>query len=271
MRNLLIFLWNFRFLLVFLILELFSLALLSTSYSYHRSLSFNFTSDISGGILNEAASISDYFYLDEENKNLLKENALLRNKLASSFLSTDTNIVYNDTLFQFIPARVISNTTTMQSNRIIVDKGELHGVEKEMGVISDKGLIGIVIGVSNHYSTVMTALHQNANFSAKIKESGQLVNVSWPGKDYLFGEVTDIPSHIQLLSGDTIISSGNSIIFPEGIIIGTIETHKQRSNKDLSSASLRFAVDFNNLHSVYLVKNKMKPEIDSLLMLNGNE
>lgn len=271
MRNLLLFLWNFRFLLVFLILEFFSLALLSTSYSYHRSLSFSLTSDISGTILNKAANVSGYYYLGDENKKLLKENAFLRNQLTSSFLSTDTNIVYSDTLFQFIPARVISNTTTMQTNRIIVDKGKLHGVEKEMGVISDKGLIGIVIGVSNHYSTVMSALHQNANFSAKIKESGQLVNVSWPGKDYLFGEVTDIPSHIQLLSGDTIISSGNSIIFPEGIMIGTIETHEQRSDKDLSSASLKFNVDFNKLHSVYLIKNLMKPEIDSLLMPGGNE
>ena len=271
MRNLFIFLWNNRFLLVFLILEFFSLALLSTSYSYHRSLSFNLSSDISGGFLSKAANISDYFFLKEVNKNLLKENALLRNQLSSSFLTTDTNIVFSDTLFQFIPARVISNTTTMQSNRIIVDKGKLHGIEKEMGVISNNGLVGIVIGVSNHYSTIMSALHQNANFSAKIKESGQLVNVSWPGKDYNFGEVTDIPSHIQLLKGDTIISSGNSIIFPEGVIIGIIENHEQRVDKDLSIASIKFNVDFNSLHSVYLIKNMMKTEIDSLLILNRNE
>lgn len=271
MRNLFVFLWNNRFFTVFLVLELISLALLSTSYSYHRSLSYSLTNDISGGVLNTANNISDYFYLKDENQNLLEENAFLRNQLASSFLKTDTNTVFVDTLFQFIPAKVISNTTTTQSNKIIVNKGKLHGVEKEMGVISNKGIVGIVIGVSNRYSTIMSALHRNANFSAKIKKSGQLVNVSWPGNDYIHGEVTDIPSHIQLLKGDTIVSSGNSIIFPKGLIIGIIEQHKQRSDKDLSSALIRFNVDFNKLHSVYLVKNKMKVEIDSLIILTENE
>ncbi len=271
MRNLINFLWNNRFFSVFLILEFISLALLSTSYSYHRSLSFNLSNDFAGGILNTTTNISDYLHLKETNKTLLEENAFLRNQLPSSFLSTDTNTVFIDTLFQFIPAKVISNTTNMQSNRIIVNKGRLHGVEKEMGVISDNGIVGIVIGVSDHYSTIMSALHQNANFSAKIKESGQLVNVKWPGKNYLFGEVNDIPSHIQLIKGDTIISSGNSIIFPEGIIIGIVDNHEQSSNKDLSIARIKFGVDFNNLTYVYLVKNKMKTEIDSLIMLNNNE
>lgn len=271
MRNLFIFLWNNRFFTVFLILSSVSLSLLSTSYSYHRSLRFNLISDISGGILNTTGDISDYFYLKVENEKLLIENAFLRNQLLNSFLTTDTNIIFIDTLFQFIPAKVISSSTSMQSNRIMVNKGKLHGIEKEMGVVSDEGIVGIVIGVSNHYSSIMSAIHQNVSLSAKIKESGQLVNVSWPGNDYRFASVNDIPSHIQLLKGDTIISSGNSNIFPEGIIIGTIEKHDQRSDKDLSSAILRYGVDFNNLHHVYIIKNKTKLEIDSLLILSGNE
>ena len=271
MRNLFVFLWNNRFFTVFLILQVIALSLLSTSYSYHRSLRFNYSTEYSGAILNTTTAISKYFFLSEENKKLLIENAHLKNQLQTSFLSTDTNIVYIDTLYQYIPANVISNSTSMQSNRIIVNKGRIHGVEKEMGVVSGEGIVGIVIGVSDHYSTIMSALHQNAKFSAKIKESGQLVHVSWPGKSYEFGELTDIPSHIQLLKGDTIISSGNSIIFPEGIDIGTVESHQQRSDKDLSSASIRFSVDFNKLHHVYIINNMMKNEIDSLFIQNSNE
>jgi rod shape-determining protein MreC len=152
-----------------------------------------------------------------------------------------------------------------------VDKGRLHGVEKEMGVVSPNGIVGIVVGVSEHYSTIMSALHHNTHFSAKIKKSGQLINVSWPGNDYRFGTVTDIPSHIQLQKGDTIVSSGNSIIFPEGINIGIIEKHELSGDKNLSTAMLKYCVDFNNLHYVYLVKNLMKTEIDSLLLETGNE
>ena len=271
MRNLFIFLWNNRFFTVFLILMILSLGLLSGSYSYHKSLRFSLISNFSGGVLGTVSGIYDYFSLKMENDKLVAENNLLRNQISTSFLTTDTNIVYRDTLFQYISAKVVSNSTSMQSNVIIVNKGRIHGVEQEMGVMSNEGLVGIVTSVSNHYSSIMSALHQNANFSAKIKQSGQLVNVSWPGYDFTKGKVSDIPSHIQLIKGDTIISSGNSIIFPEGILIGIVDSHEQNTNKDFSSATINFSVDFNKLHHVYLIKNLMKTEIDSLLIQNNNE
>ena len=86
-----------------------------------------------------------------------------------------------------------------------------------MGVISNLGSAGVVVGVSNNYSTIMSMLHSSMRISARIKNSGQLVNIIWDSNDYLFGSVIDIPSHIKLLPGDTIITSGNSLIFPEGI------------------------------------------------------
>lgn len=266
MRNLFIFLWNNRFFSLFLVLEVIALSMLSTSYSYHRSLRFNLVNDASGSVLGVYSNISDYFYLRKENKKLLSENAFLRNQMDNAVLKTDTSAIFVDTLYKYIPARVISNTTNMQTNRIIVDKGKIHGVEKEMGVISKNGVVGIVVGVSDHYSTIMSALSQNANFSAMIKNSGQLVSVSWPGDDYLYGELNDIPSHIQLIEGDTIVSSGNSIIFPKHLYLGTVAEHIQREDKDLSKAKIKFSVDFNNLHYVYIIKNLMKPELDSLII-----
>ncbi|NOY51438.1 MAG: rod shape-determining protein MreC [Chlorobi bacterium] len=271
MRNLFIFLWDNRFFTLFLILETISVGLLSTSYSYQRSLSYSLTNDISGSLLKTYSDLSDYFYLKEENKQLLEDNANLRNQVAGSFLATDTSTVYLDTLYRFLPARIISITNKMQMNRIIIDKGKIHGIKKEMGVIGKDGIVGIVIGVSDHYSTLMSALSRNANFSAMIKQNGQLVNVSWPGDNYLYGEINDIPSHIQLLEGDTIVSSGNSIIFPKGIIIGYVVEHQKREDKDLSKAKIRFSVDFNKLHHVYIVKNLMKHELDSLIMQTYNE
>jgi len=245
--------------------------MLSTSYSYHKSLRFNLLNDVSGSFLGVYSNVSDYFYLKKENKKLLNENAFLRNQLDDAFLKTDTSAIFIDTLYKYIPANVISSSINLQSNRIIVNKGKIHGVEKEMGVISDNGIVGIVIGVSDHYATIMSALSQNANFSAKIKSSGQLVSVSWPGDNYLYGEINDIPSHIQLNEGDTIVSSGNSIIFPNNIYVGSVVEHKQREDKDLSKAKIKFAVDFNNLHYVYIVNNLMKPELDSLLINTENE
>ena len=273
MRNLFALLWKNQFFVLFILLEIVSIILLSRSYSYHSTIAYNTTSNISGSMFSTYSGITDYLYLKEENTLLANENALLRNQLTSSFLITDTQYVYRDSLFRFIPAKVVSNSVSKRNNFIMIDKGSKHGIEKEMGVTSTLGAAGVVISISKNYSTIMSMLHQNMRISARIKNSGQLVNVIWDNDNYLYGSVIDIPSHIMLMPGDTIITSGNSLIFPEGIIVGTIETHHQDNNKKLSTALLRYITNFSSLKHVYVIDNLMKVEQDSLLnqMVTKNE
>jgi rod shape-determining protein MreC len=108
-------------------------------------------------------------------------------------------------------------------------------------------------------------LHKNTRISASIVKNGQLVNVIWPGPDYHEGKVIDIPSHVHLDEGDTLVTSGNSLIFPQGIVIGTIIDQLESENKGLGNASLKFATDFNSLKHVYLIKNLLKEEQDKLI------
>lgn len=265
MRNLFVFLWKNQFFMLFILLEIVSIILLSRSYSYHGSIAHNTTSDITGNMFSTYNSITDYLYLKEENNLLSEENAMLKNKLSSSFLLTDTNYIYSDSLFRFIPVKIVSNGVSKRNNFIMVNKGSKHGIEKEMGVVSTLGIAGVVIGVSKNYSTIMSMLHQNMRISARIKNSKQLVNVIWDNDSYLFGSVIDIPSHIKLIPGDTIITSGNSLIFPAGIIIGTIESHHKNDSKNLSTAVLRYITNFNSISHVYIINNLMKAEQDSLL------
>lgn len=265
MRNLFTLIWKNQFIVLFVIFEVVSLLLLSRSYSYHGSVSYNATSDISGNFFSAYSSVSDYLYLKEENSLLAEENAILRNKLKSSFLVTDTQFVYRDSLFQYLPVKVVSNSISKRNNFIMVNKGRKHGIEKEMGVVSPNGIAGVVIGVSKNYSIIMSMLHQHMRISGRIKKSGQLVNVIWDNDSYLYGTVIDIPSHIRLLQGDTIITSGNSLIFSEGIIIGTIDSHVQDNNKKLSKAILRYTTDFSSLNHIYIINNLMRMEQDSLL------
>ncbi len=265
MRNLFALLWKNQFLVLFLLLLGVSLFLLSRSYSYHGSLAYNTTSDLSGGAFSTYSNITDYLSLKAENDLLAEENATLRNVLLSSFLQTDTQYVYRDSLYRYIPTKIVSNTVTKRNNFILVNKGAKHGIEKEMGVISPRGIVGVVVGVSDNYSTIMSMLHQNMRISARIKNSGQLVNVIWDELDYLYGTVIDIPSHIQLKIGDSIITSGNSLIFPEGIMIGEIQSHQIDGNKNLSKATLRYNTDFNSVRHLYIIENLMKTEQDSLI------
>jgi len=245
---------------LFVILETVSLSLLFNSYSYHRSLKYSVVSDVSGSIFSFYNSITDYFYLKQENEILLNENAQLRDDLESSFYKPDSARVLHDTLYQYIPARIISNSISKPNNFMLINKGSRAGLEKEMGVISSKGVAGIVVGTSENYSVVMSMLHQNTRISARIKKSGQLVNLVWAGTDYKTGKIIDIPTHVILKPGDSVITSGNSLIFPEGILIGTILDQEVNTNEDLGRATLEFSTSFNTLKHVYVIKNKKKHE-----------
>ena len=271
MRSLFALLWKNQFFVLFVILEFFSIFLLTKSYSYHGSLAYSTTSDVSGSIFSSYSNLTDYLSLKDQNDILTQENALLRNQLLSSFNVTDTNFVYRDSNYRYIPVKVVKNSVNRSNNFILVNKGSKHGVKKEMGVISSTGLSGIVVGVSENYSTIMSMLHSEIRISARIKNSGQLVNVIWDKPDYLFGSVIDIPSHIQLSTGDSIVTSGNSLIFPEGIMIGVIEEHNTNLNKNLSDAVLRFSTDFNSILHLYLIENMMKTEQDSIVITTENE
>jgi rod shape-determining protein MreC len=267
MRNLFALLWRNQFFVLFILLETTSIFLLTQSYSYHGSLAYSTTGDISGNIFNSYNNLTGYLSLAKENTGLIKENARLRNMVRPSSLLKDTGYIKNDTSYKYIPARVVQNTVNKSNNFMVVNKGNNDGILKEMGVISQSGAVGVVVGVSNNYATIMSLLHSKMRLSARIKKSGQLVNVVWGQKTYLFGTVIDIPSHISLEAGDSIITSGNSMIFPENILIGVIESHETDLNKNLSSAKIRLGSDFNSLYHVYIIDNTMDQERDSLIRI----
>lgn len=265
MRNLLLFLLKHQFVVLFLILEIVSFILLSHSFSYQRSLTFSAVNDLTGNVLQTSTSVSDYFQLSKENRQLLSENARLRDLLPHREAVVDSNRYTADSSYNYFPAKVIRNTINRHDNFILLNKGKADGVTKEMGVLSAKGVAGIIIGVSQHYSIAMSLLNQHAKISARIKKDNQLVNVVWDEDNPHEGTVVDIPSHLDLMPGDTVITSGNSFIFPAGINLGVIVSYQRSKNRSLNRAVLKFSTDFNSLHYVYLVKNLRKQEQEKLL------
>ncbi len=272
MRNLLAFFLKHQFFSLFIVLEIVSFILLSNSFSYQRMLSFNTASDISGTIFNAYHNLKDYFDLKEKNRQLLEENSLLHNMLLTEILVPDTNYrEKKDSSFLYIPATVIRNTVNNINNFIVLNKGKKQGVQKEMGILSSKGIAGIIIGVSDNYSIAMSLLNTHTHISARIKKDKQLVNVIWDEKHKNYGEVVDIPAYIHLNPGDTIVTSGNSFIFPAGLNVGTIETFEKSKNHSLNKAVLRFSTNFNSLYYVYIIKNLDKKEKIKLLEGAENE
>ena len=271
MRSLFAFLWKYQFTVLFIFLESIALVFLFNSYTYHKSLAFNTVNDLTGGLFSVSNDVSSYFSLRQENDQLLEENTRLQNQLKSNFIQKDTQFIYRDSLYRFLPAKVVSNSVDNRNNFIMINKGSEDGVEQEMGVVSSTGLVGIVVGVSDHYAFIMSMLHQNSRISARIKKNKQLVNVIWNGKNHQYGQVIDIPSHIILLKGDTIVTSGNSLIFPGGINIGTIIEQEKTEDKALGNAKLLFSTDFNGLYNVYIIQNLMQEEQQILVNEHTDE
>jgi rod shape-determining protein MreC len=269
MKNLFTFLWRYQFFFLFVLLEVFSVLFLVKNSYYQGSVILNSTNGVTGNILNVYTNITDYFALRKANKILAEENAAFLNKLPGSFIKTDTaSFFYHDTLYRqqynYASAKVISNSTNRRNNFLKLNKGRVHGIGSEMAVITPGGIVGQVIEVSDHFSSVMSVLNMHSRISVKLKSTEQIGTLLWNGENYRIGTMTDIPSHTRLALGDTVVTSGFSYIFPEGVVIGTIEDFRIHPGDNFYTADIKYAVDYNRVYHVYVVQNLQQDEIIEL-------
>ncbi len=259
MRYLFAFLRKNNIFFLFIFLEIIAFVLMANSKNYPGSVILNSTSYFTGALNKNYTNITAYFDLRKTNQLLVEENEYLKN-LRHFNVIADSLTLRPDTNYKYIGAKVISNSTHKPNNYLMLDKGEMHGIKIDMAVVSSQGIVGSVIAVSENYCSVMSILHKDSKVSARIKKNNQLANILWDKMDYLRGTLTDIPSHLQLIYGDTIVTSGHSLIFPEGILIGTVESYDSRIGSNLNSATIKFSTDYNKLRQVYVINNIRKEE-----------
>lgn len=268
MRNLIAFIWKHHFFILFILLEIVCFVLLTNHSNYQRASIVKTTNGITGSIYGSFRSVTEYFSLKQANKKLALENAYLKNRLDLTSISDSVSYSSNpDSMnqhFHFMVAKVIGNSTGKRNNYIILNKGKKHGVSRNMAVVTHEGVVGIVIEVSQNYSSVMSILHKESRISAKIKNNNHLGTVVWEGVDYKKGTLLDIPAHVLISKGDTVITSGFSHIFPEAIPIGIISNFSVDEASNFYTIDIEFTVDYNRLTYVELAKNFRKQEIKSL-------
>jgi len=269
MRNILVFIIRYHFLLLFLLLEFFSITLLINSTYYQSSAILKAGSRVTGRFYTGISNTTEYLKLRTTNEHLAQENALLRQMKGVSFLRNDTASFWvNDTLYKqqykYIVAKVVLNTVGKRNNYIMLDKGSRSGIQKDMAVITSNGIVGTVVNVSENFCWVMSMLNKHTRISGRILKNNQMGTIIWNGVDHLYGTLTDIPAHVKIVKGDTIVSSGFSYIFPAGIMIGTITDFRVEQGEHFYTIPFKFSVDFNALQYVYVVNNLMKDEQESL-------
>jgi len=256
---------RFHVFLLFILLEIFSLSFVISADIEKKNVFFSSANAISGFFNKNINSLTSYFYLKSENKLLVSENLRLRKELGQIKLfqdfpdhpAIDTSGTYN---YEYYPARVIKNTISRNSNYITIDKGRRDGIEKDFGVISSDGVVGIVIATSERYSLVVSILNTNLGISGKIKKNNYYGTVQWEGGNYRNIDMYEIPNHLMLSIGDTIVTSGYSAVFPEGIGIGTVSKIDKNISNNFYDLQLQLLTDFKNIYSVYVVNNKNRRE-----------
>ena len=213
--------------------------------------------------------MEQYFYLKNENENLAKENAELRSRSMSSFdMTTSREFIINDTTYHqkyiYTSAKVVNISTNKRNNFLTLNKGTRHGIQNNMAVITSTGIVGQVKDVSENFCTVMSVLHSKTTINSKIKKDGSYGPLIWDGADFQYATLNDIPTHVRLVKGDTIVTSAYSRTFPENILIGTVESFVRESGKYFYTIKVKLSTDFKKLTYVYIVKNIHKDEQEEL-------
>jgi rod shape-determining protein MreC len=261
MQQIINFIIRFKTLLLYILLLTISLAFTFQSHSYHRSKFFNSSNWLAGTVYNASTNVTNYFNLREVNEKLTEENNRLRQMLYNKAQEDSLEI---DTLtlpYEIIPAKIIKNSYANPENYITLNKGSSHGIKQDMGVITSKGILGIVERTSGKYAAVQSILNTKSNINAKIKNSDYFGSLTWNAERYDEVQLEDIPRLVPLLVGDTIVTGAMSSIFPEDIPIGTIKKFDLNVSKSFYSIEIELFNDMTNLQNAYIIHNPNREEI----------
>ncbi len=276
MRSLFRFLLRNYFVMMFLALEVVSFSLMVSYNNYQRVTFINSSNDVVGTIYERFSHFDDYFSLSRTNARLAAENAALRKQLQMRIALQEKYPVNRpDTVdapaYYFTSAKVISNSVNKQFNYITLNKGSRQGIKPDMGIISADGVVGVITNVSPNYSTGLSLLNKRLSIPAKITKNNYFGALVWDGEHSNTADLKEIPFHIMVNVGDTVVTSGYSSIFPEGLMIGTITKWEQDPGTNFYNIKVELSTNFRTLKYVEVVKNTKQAELKKLESNNVGE
>lgn len=245
--------------ILFLSLFSFSLILIFSNSRYHNSLVLNSTNSLTGRIFETTNFISSYLNLKNENKSLNEENTELKKLIYNYSKETIDGVKY-----EVFNSKVIKNSYSLNNNYLTINIGNIDSISEDMGVVSNKGIIGITDRVSKNYSRVISVLNTKLNLNAKLKKSNHFGILNWNGLNYSTVQLIDLPKQTKINIGDTIITGGNSFIFPEGVLIGNVSSFKLDDTQNYIEAEISLFNDMTNIKNVYVIRNNDLEELKKL-------
>jgi rod shape-determining protein MreC len=269
MRNLIAFFRRFRVFLFFAALQIFSLSLYVRYLSFPKNQYLTTASSVTGKVLEVESDVTKHFNLSKNNTDLQAENSSLRKKIPQSLYKIDRALYkIDDTTYEqqysYIPATVVNSSVTRRNNFFTINVGRKQGIKREMGVFSDKGVVGVIHNVSDHYAVVKTVLTKDINIDVMIEPAGLFGFLKWNGKNPKRGSITGISNDIRIKKWSRVVTKGGSGIFPKGMSIGKVYETKPIEGEPLWDVVVLFSEDYRTLQRVYVIKNLLIDEQKAL-------
>lgn len=274
MRNLLNFLVRYSSWFVFAFYVVLSCGLLFNRNPYQHHVYLTSAGIVASGLHDISSNITGYFALRDINDDLQRQTADLQKEVLDlrQQLRSYREIAMQDSLraidsigkFNFVIATVINNSITRPNNYLTINKGAKDGLKPDMGVLDQNGVVGVVNVVSDHYARVISLLNPNFRLSCKLRGSDAFGSLVWDGKDPRTAILEELPKHTHFQKGDTIVTSGNSAVFPEGIPVGTIVGKARGADDNFFTLRILLLTDFTALSAVKVISNTDLEEIRSV-------
>lgn len=259
-----------------LLLFIFSFNLVLRYQLYQHSFYFNQSVAFFRNIDVWRNNFTQYLNLKEENDYLKEENLILRKQLSLNYFNNSSHFdssFYKDSsksappmsAFRYFHANVIRSSTNKRDNYFYLNQGSDDSLEVGMAVLSPLGIAGIINGISDNYSRVMSVLNSKFEITSWIPDIGLRQGaVRWEFNSSLRGQIDEINRSEPVKKGQLILSSNYSSIFPPGTIIGKVHDVKKSKKSQYLNVEINFATDFKRLNHVYCVKTLFNKELDQL-------
>lgn len=271
MRNLIDFLIKYHAWVFFIIYVVLSCLLLFGSNPYQRSVYFGSSNRIVSQVYSVSDAVTSYFGLRTVNEELLRENGKLELEVLNlkRQLQQHTDSVIADSIkntdvlmhgYDFVLAHVINNSLTHMENYITLDKGRADGIAPEMAVVDHNGIVGIVTVVNEHNSVAISVLNTKMHISCKVKGTDCFGSLVWDGRSAQYALLEEMPRHVEFTPGDTIVTSGFSAVFPDGIMVGTIHDYARQKDDNFYAMEVKLSTDFHRLGAVRVLRNSTLQE-----------
>ena len=265
MRNLIAFLSRFQIFLVFAILQALALASYFSFYNQPKTQLLTSINGVNASLWEKRNAITKHFNLEEANQSLQDANLLLMENQSNALQRVDrSTVIIEDTTyiqkFQYIAADVINASFNMADNYFTINVGEMQGVKVGWGVVSDKGIVGVVHSVSKHYALIKTVLSERINVDVEIPSVGLPGLLKWDGKSPKVGSVAGISNDLDIPKWSTVVTKGGSGIFPKGIVIGKVFEMHEVEGQAFWDVRIYFTEDYRKLQKVYVVHNLLLEE-----------